>query len=501
MSDRDSAVLASFGYKQQMNRTLKGFGSFAIAFSFISITTGIFTTYGSVLQSSGPIGIWAWLIGSVGTLCVAAIFAVMATRMPLAGYSYQWFTRLMNPIAGWLMGWLILLYMIVVTVAVDYTIPSTVTPELFGYAGTPLNSTIITVGLLIIQLAMVSYSTKMTEKVNNIAVITEIVGITGLTVGILVVGSFKGILDFHNLFSYGVVSPDGYFSGGLFKDSPWQLAFLMPAFCIVGFEAAGNIAEETGSPGKSVPKAMILSVLLSGIIGFLFLIALAAAGNNIAQLTASSTPVADIVINVLGPVLGKLFLVVVIFSIFACGLAIYVSGSRVIWAMSRDKKFPAHMLFETISRRFDTPLLASYLFGGICILVMLSFSDSSNVLNNLFTASALLPAIIHFLTVGLYLFTFYRTRSQITGSCFRLGKWEHVVVLIAVAWLIYEVSIFRDSSFTVPWIYTAVLFLVGLLYLIPSMIKRPVLYKGSVTSSMPKLGRIDPGLTSCPEDV
>ena len=37
--------LHSFGYAQQFVRTLRHFESFAVAFSFISITTGIFTTY------------------------------------------------------------------------------------------------------------------------------------------------------------------------------------------------------------------------------------------------------------------------------------------------------------------------------------------------------------------------------------------------------------------------------------------------------------------------
>ncbi len=481
MDSQESKILSLFGYKEQMKRSLHGFGSFAIAFSFISITTGVFTTYGSVLASSGPIGIWAWVIGAIGTLCVAAIFAVFATRMPLAGYSYQWVTRLSNPTLGWLMGWTILLYMIVVTVAVDYTIASSVTPELFDYVGTSLNSTVITVAIILIQTLLVCFSTGWTERINNVAVITEIVGILAISILLLVVGYFSGILDFNNLFSSGVVSTSNYnyFAGGsIFKDSPWQLAFLMPAFCIVGFEAAGNIAEETNMPGKVVPKAMLLSVIYSGIIGFIFLIALAAAGTNIPQLTASSTPVADIVIQTLGPIVGDIMLVLVIFSIFACGLVIFVSGNRVIWAMSRDQKFPGYKLFSKVSKKYDTPLNSGLLFGVICAVVMLSFSDSSNVLNNLFTASALLPALIHFFTNLLYIMKVYKKPLPKESYCFRLGKWETPVLFGASIWLIYEVSIFRDASFVVPWLYTLILLGIGVVYLFFSKRKNPHLYSG-----------------------
>jgi hypothetical protein len=56
--------LQRFGYRQEFRRELKRFTSFAFVFSFISITTGIFTTYGSVLNWGGPLGIWTWPLSS-----------------------------------------------------------------------------------------------------------------------------------------------------------------------------------------------------------------------------------------------------------------------------------------------------------------------------------------------------------------------------------------------------------------------------------------------------
>jgi hypothetical protein len=47
-SGSDSADLAQFGYKQSLERRTGKFASFAVAFAFVSIATGIFTTYGSV---------------------------------------------------------------------------------------------------------------------------------------------------------------------------------------------------------------------------------------------------------------------------------------------------------------------------------------------------------------------------------------------------------------------------------------------------------------------
>ena len=51
-SDGLSAKVGEDGYQAQFERTLGKFESFAVAFSFISITTGLFATYGSMLISS-----------------------------------------------------------------------------------------------------------------------------------------------------------------------------------------------------------------------------------------------------------------------------------------------------------------------------------------------------------------------------------------------------------------------------------------------------------------
>ena len=93
----DQQVMSSFRYAQELRRTIRFFGSFAVAFSFISITTGIFDNFKSLLENSGPVGIWTWPLVTCGQLLVALIFAELASKIPLTGYSYQWVTRLAGP--------------------------------------------------------------------------------------------------------------------------------------------------------------------------------------------------------------------------------------------------------------------------------------------------------------------------------------------------------------------------------------------------------------------
>ena len=96
-----------------------------------------------MLGTSGPMGVWTWLIVIIGQLMVALIFGGLAARIPVSGYSYQWVSRLANPVLGWIMGWVTFTFLAIVVLAVDYMIASAILPNLFGYAGTNLNALII----------------------------------------------------------------------------------------------------------------------------------------------------------------------------------------------------------------------------------------------------------------------------------------------------------------------------------------------------------------------
>src|ERR1700740_702665 len=83
-------VLARHGYKQELKREMGWFSSFAVSFSIVAVTTGLFSTYGAGLQTAGPAFIWTWPVVGVGQLLLALVFAKLARRIPLSGMAYQW---------------------------------------------------------------------------------------------------------------------------------------------------------------------------------------------------------------------------------------------------------------------------------------------------------------------------------------------------------------------------------------------------------------------------
>src|SRR5437868_14308523 len=88
--ERDSEDLARFGYRQELRRSLGLFSSFAVAFSYISPSTGIFALFFLGLTTIGGVFFWSWPIVAIGQFLIALSFAEVASHIPVAGSVYQW---------------------------------------------------------------------------------------------------------------------------------------------------------------------------------------------------------------------------------------------------------------------------------------------------------------------------------------------------------------------------------------------------------------------------
>jgi amino acid transporter len=431
----DDEAVASFGYSQQFARTLRSFESFAVAFSFISVTTGIFSTFGFVLGAGGPRGIWTWPIVVVGQVFVALVYGMLASKIPLSGYSYQWASRLANPRVGWWFGWVSLAFLSIVTVAVDYGLTQVALLPLFNIAFSAAKATVVTLGVLVVQAALIIWSTRLTTRINNWAVGSELLGMVGLTVGLLVAALFLHKGHWSALGSTGAVKHAGYFAWL----GPFMISTLLGAYTIVGWESASNLAEETHNPRRVVPRAMVRSILAAGVLGMLFLIVLVVTAHNVPALTSDSAPVATIIGQSLGSVVRAIALVIVCVSIFACGLVIMVTNSRLIYSMARDGRLPAARPLTSVPRATGGPLWSTVLAFAVSAGIVAGFGTSSGALANLMGAASLMPALLYAGTVLLYWFT--RKRFPARPGDFVLGAWEKPVVALALLWLAYELTI------------------------------------------------------------
>src|SRR5262245_6255031 len=91
---QDSADLGQYGYKHELKRSLGLGSSFAVAFSYISPSTGIFTLFALGLTTLGGVLIWTWPVVALGQFIIALNFAEVTSHYPIAGSVFQWTTYL-----------------------------------------------------------------------------------------------------------------------------------------------------------------------------------------------------------------------------------------------------------------------------------------------------------------------------------------------------------------------------------------------------------------------
>src|SRR6516162_11269936 len=242
-SERDSADLARFGYKQELKRSLGLFSSFAVAFSYISPSTGIFTLFALGLTTIGGVFIWTWPVVALGQFFVALNFAEVSSHYPIAGSVFQWTKYLSSRTYSWFTGWIYLFAGILTVTAVVATLPLALIPALNGLGwhslGAGSSTTLLHTELVIALITLVVitvlniYGVRLVALINNTGVVFEI---HGMFVFALILAIFHNHQGFHVVTNSVGIPVNG---------STFLAAMFMSLFVIYGFDTASTLAEET----------------------------------------------------------------------------------------------------------------------------------------------------------------------------------------------------------------------------------------------------------------
>ena len=487
---RDNNDLASFGYRQELKRTMGSFSSFAAGFSYISILTGLFQMFHLGYGVAGPAFFWTWPFVLAGQLLVALCFAELASRFPLSGGVYQWAKFTGNPFLGWMTGWIYLACLIVtigaVAMALQVSLPQI--SSSFQIIGTANEAKSVAMNAILLGSILIVTSTiinargiKLLAVINNIGVFAELVGIIILIV-LLFLNRVRSPIE-------AVVNVQN--SGAGFKTFP-DLTVLMAAaaltasYVLYGFDTAGTLAEETHDPRKKAPRAILQALLAAGVAGLLVLLfALMAApdlGNPDLGNIRGGLPM--LVKSVLGETTGKLFLCIVIFAIIVCTLAVHSGAIRLMFAMGRDGLLPFSESLSRVSSKTHTPVLATLLCGLGAIIILAVNLQFPKVFELVSSIAILWANLAYWIVVAVQLKNRLKSarNSVKTEARFSLGKWGLPINILALIWssfMVINVSWPRTATYGLEWynqyaawIYTAALIGVGVCIYYYKLLKR-----------------------------
>jgi amino acid transporter len=421
MPNSDVDELAKFGYKQELDRSLGLFSSFAAGFSYISIMTGVFELFFFGFFSGGPAFIWTWPAVFAGQFLVALCFAELAGQYPLAGSVYQWAKQIARPFTAFFGGWILSVGAIVTlaAVAVAYQVVAPQISSAFQIIGTTAdiglvstpggakNALLLAAGLVVFTTIINMVGVKTMARINNFGVAAELVGVSLLII-LLAVHIKRSPAVIFDTFGTGATYPWGYFGAFL-------VAGLMSAYVMYGFDTAGSLAEETLDPRKNAPPGILRALIAAGIAGLL---------------------------------------VILFGAITVCSLAVHAGGIRMIFTMGRDGRLPFASAIAKVHGKSKTPLVPSLVIGVLTILLLVLNVGNQRAFFVLTSVAIIMFYIAYLCVTGPLLIARLRGKwpTPDHGPYFNLGRWGLVVNLLAV---VFQVGVMVNLAWPRPAVYGA----------------------------------------------
>jgi len=342
MSEKD------IGLKRQIGL----FGAVAILVGAV-IGSGIFMTPGTVAASAKSFGpfMLAWILaGASGILC-SLVYAELAPAMPKAGGPYVYITEAFGKGFGFAYGWSMTIGNYIPLVAMLATgfaknlaklIPG-LTP-----VGIKMVATAVILALMILNIR----GTKLGSTVANIFTVGKL-----LALFLVIIGGFF-CLSPENFTSVTTQSQTTEWNGVLSAAFPAFLAF-------GGYYQLAYMSEDIKEPQKTLPKAMIIGMLI--VIAVNVLISIVCVGTvGFAELAGSETPVIDAGTAIFGSVGTIIVAIGAVVSIFGALNGGIMSYPRVSYSMSQNGlMFPA---FGKLHEKYNTPYIPTLI---ICLMALI----------------------------------------------------------------------------------------------------------------------------------
>lgn len=427
---RDEQDLRHFGYAQELFRNVGGFSNFAISFSIISILTGAVTLYGYGLNMGGPLEMsLGWPIATVFTLLLAASMAELCSAYPTSGAMYHWAAALGGPAAGWFVASLNIIGLIAALAGINFSAAQFVLPFL-GISPTR-GHVFLMFGFTLLAHGLINhYGVNLVALLNNTSVVVHIAGVFAIA----------GLLFWlapHQPVSFLASTSNS-------SGHPYAWAFLLGLlqahWTYTGFDGSAHMAEETHDPRRVAPWGMVIAVSVSGVVGYMLLLAITLAIRSIpAVLSAhdaqgNAVPAAIAILQTgLGYRFGNALAAIASMAMWFCGLSCVTSASRAIYSLARDHGTPFAKSMQKVSAKHGTPVAAIWA-TVIASLAAMVWTGAVPIVTSLSTVALYLAYVI---PVALGLWSRWRGPDWPSQAKWTLGRWGAALNGIALVYTVF----------------------------------------------------------------
>ncbi len=325
----------------KLKRTIGLFESTAYGVGII-LGAGIYALIGEAAGIAGNALWMSFIFAAIIASLTGLSYAELSSRFPKCAAEFVYTQKAFkNKLLSFLIGFL--------TVYGGTVAASTVSLGFAGYFSSIFNTPIVpTAVALIVALSFLNFfGIKESSRFNILATLLEASG--------LFIIIFLGLGHFGSV-NYLEMPPSGF--GGVLS------AAIIIFFAYLGFEALVNMAEETKKPRITVPKSIVLSVLITTII--YVLVSLSVVSLVPANVLAKEKAPLAVVAEASLPGSAFLLQIIALFATSNTVLVMLIVGSRILYGMS--KQGVLQECIASIHPERKTPHIAILIFMIFSIL-------------------------------------------------------------------------------------------------------------------------------------
>ncbi|MDP2480379.1 MAG: amino acid permease [Candidatus Palauibacterales bacterium] len=331
-------------------RTIGLFGAVMIGIGAM-MGPGIFALPGEVARLVGPLGIGVYLLVGVVTLLTALSYSELGAAIPIAGGGYSFTSRTLPRPLAFLTGWF---FWIGNTLACAmYAVIFAITIR--GYFWPHASLAVIALTTTLVFAAVNFFGGSEAIRIITVMNLVEL----AVLVGIAALG-----LSHVSAPNLRPLAPVGY--GGFVP------AMALVYISYVGFELITVASEEIIAPGKTIPRAILITLFVAtGIYVFVVYVMMGTTRHE--NLAGSDVPFILMAGNILGGWGQSAAIVATIMASLSAFSVTLGASARVLYALGRDGHFPS--TFARLHPRFRTPHIAL----AVCAAVVAAFAASGIV--------------------------------------------------------------------------------------------------------------------------
>lgn len=337
-----------------LRRSLGVWAIVALGLGYMTPTV-VFDTFGIVTQKTDGVVPSAYIVALIVMLFTAISYGKMVRIFPSAGSAYIYTKETMSHGLGFLVGWAALLdYLLLplVNAVIIRIYLVSVFPEVPAWIWVLTYVSVVT-GINV-------WSMGKTSNFNMLLVIYEVV-----LIGVFIVLAW---LELHQGVGQATIfSHQPLFHSGVNLPAIFGGATVV-AFSFIGFDAITMYTEEAIDE-KTVPKAIILTVLIGGAIFFIGGWFAQSLFPDVSNFENTDDTLPELALYTGGEIFKLVFLSGAFAATVASGLASHASVSRLLYVMGRNGVFPRKM-FGYVHPRFQTPAFNIILVGAVSLLAI-----------------------------------------------------------------------------------------------------------------------------------